>query len=287
MLDATIIIPVFNRQALCERALHSVVAQDVGNAEIIVVDDCSQPAFELPAGLSGHGIRVVRHEKNLGAAAARNTGIEAAQGEWLLFLDSDDYWLADTLAPRLKMAQQTYATSRSGLTAYVAGFVLENKSIGRHDTRMPRASDDPLDFASGCWFSPGSTLLLRREAFAKVGPYDTELARLEDLDWFLRLALAGGRLERWSHVAAIIELGGKPRRDTLEQAAQRLLAKYAASGSPNRLAAPFVRRLKAYLDVERASIAAANHAWISVLFYFARSWLRVPRTTLHLKRFWD
>lgn len=287
MLDATIIIPVFNRQALCERALHSVVAQNVANTEVIVIDDYSQLAFTLPPSLSGHGIRVIRHEKNQGAAAARNTGIEAAQGEWLLFLDSDDYWLTDTLAPRLTMAQQKYAASRSGLTAFVAGFVLENKSIGRHDTRLPRASDNPLDFASGCWFSPGSTLLLRRDVFAKVGPYDTALARLEDLDWFLRFALAGGRLERWPHVAAMIELGGKPRRDTLEQAAYRLLTKYAAPGSPNRLAAPFIRRLKAYLDVERASIAAANRAWLLTLFYFARSWLRVPRMTLHLKRFWD
>ncbi|WP_137045747.1 glycosyltransferase family 2 protein [Pseudolabrys sp. FHR47] len=287
MLDATIIIPVFNRQALCERALHSVVVQNVANTEIIVVDDCSQPAFTLPSSLSGHGIRVIRHEKNHGAAAARNTGIEAAQGEWLLFLDSDDYWLTDTLAPRLTMAQQNYATNRSALTAFVAGFVLENKSIGRHDTRIPRASDDPLDFASGCWFSPGSTLLLRREVFAKIGPYDTALARLEDLDWFLRFALAGGRLERWPNVAAIIELGGKPRRDTLEQAAHRLLTKYATTGSPNRLTAPFIRRLKAYLDVERASIAAANRDWLATAFYFVRSWLRVPRTTLHLKRFWD
>lgn len=130
-------------------------------------------------------------------------------------------------------------------------------------------------------------MLIHRQAFATTGPYDAGLSRLEDLDWFLRFALAGGRLERWPHVAAMIELGGKPRRDTLEQAAHRLLTKYAAPGSPTRLAALFIRRLKAYLDVERASIAAANRAWLLTLFYFARSWLRVPRMTLHLERFWS
>jgi len=287
MPAASIIIPVFNRQALCERALRSAIAQDVADTEIIVVDDYSQPPFTLPPDLSGGAIRVIRHDRNRGAAAARNTGIEAAQGEWLAFLDSDDTWLPDTLAPRLSMARQGQAASVSGLMAFVAGFVLENKTSGRHDTRIPRGSDNPLDFASGCWFSPGSTLLLRREAFSTVGPYDTGLSRLEDLDWFLRFALAGGRLDRWPHVAAMIELGGKPRRDALEQSARHLLAKYAEPGATHRLASAFVRRLKAYLDIERASIAAADNAWPLMLFYLARSFMRVPRLTLHLERFWD
>lgn len=283
MLDATIIIPVFNRQALCERALHSVVAQNVPNTEIIIVDDCSQPAFTLPASLAGHGIRVIRHEKNQGAAAARNTAIEAAQGEWLAFLDSDDVWLPGTLVPRLALARHAPAP----LVAYAAGFRLEDKHSGRSDTRIPRASANPRDFASGCWFSPGSTLVVRREAFRTVGPYDTDLSRLEDLDWFLRLALAGGRLERWPQVAALIHLGAKPQLAALEQAAARLMAKYAAPESPLHLPPALVRRLKAYLDVERASIHAAGRRWPQTVFYLARSLLRVPRTTLHLERFWE
>ena len=286
MPDATVIIPVFNRQELCERALRSVVAQKVASVEIIVVDDCSQPPFTLPADLAGRNIRLIRHDTNRGASAARNSAIKAAKGEWVLLLDSDDYWLPDTLTPRLAMAKQAQAAEPACLIAFVAGFVLEDRAGGRRETRMPRASDTPLHFASGCWFSPGSTLLVRREAFAKVGPYDTDLPRLEDLDWFLRFALAGGRLERWPNVAAVIELGGKPRRSTLEQAARQLLVKFGPSGS-QPLQGAFVRRLKAYLDVERAAIAAADREWPATFLYLVRSWLRAPRLTLHLERFWD
>ena len=287
MPDATIIIPVFNRQELCARALRSVIGQNVPDTEILVVDDHSDPPFALPEDLARHDIRVIRHEHNLGAAAARNTGIAAARGDWLLFLDSDDYWLPDTLEPRLMQASGIYGGAPRDLVAFVAGFTLVDQSAGRRETRIPRGSNDPLHFASGCWFSPGSTLLVRRDVFAKVGPYDASLPRLEDLDWFLRLALAGGRLERWPRVAAIIELGGKPRRSALEEAAGRLLGKYAAADSPHRLPPASVRRLKAYLDVERASIHAAHGRWIKSAYFMGRSQLRVPRTTLHLERFWD
>lgn len=284
MTDLSIIIPVFNRQLLGERALRSALAQNVADAEIIVIDDCSEPAFQLPADLTAPHVRLVRHPANRGAAAARNTAIEVAQGDWLAFLDSDDLWLPDTLLPRLEMAK---ASGPSPLVAHAAGFTLEDKRTGRHETRIPRASRNPSDFVSGCWFSPGSTLVVRRAAFQAVGLYDAGLTRLEDLDWFLRLALAGGRLERWPQVAALIELGAKPRLAALEQAATRLLAKYAGPASPQQLPPGLVRRLKAYLDVERASIHAADRQWPQTLFYLARSFMRAPRWTLHLERFWD
>jgi glycosyltransferase involved in cell wall biosynthesis len=287
MTDLSIIIPVFNRQQMGERALRSALAQNAADAEIILVDDCSEPAFELPAALAAPNIRIIRHPANRGAAAARNTGIEGAHGDWLAFLDSDDTWLPGTLAPRMAMAKGAHAADPGMLTAYAAGFVLEDKHTGRHQERIPRASNNPLDFASGCWFSPGSTLIAHRNVFQAVGPYDIGLSRLEDLDWFLRLALAGGRLERWPHTAALIELGGKPSLKALEQAAQHLMAKYATPDSPARLGSAYINRLKAYIDVERASIHAAQRRWDLVSFYMARSLFRAPRVTLHLERFWD
>lgn len=287
MPNLSIIIPIFNRQELADRALRSVVAQNIVDAEVILVDDCSEPAFTLSAALAAPNIRVVRHAVNRGAAAARNTGIEVARSEWLAFLDSDDTWMPGTLIPRLNLAQEAYNAEPSALVAHVAGFVLKNDSVGRRETRIPRASGNPLDFASGCWFSPGSTLILHRQAFTAVGPYDTELGRLEDLDWFLRFALAGGRLERWPQVAALIELGGKPRLLALEQAATHLMKKYGQPGSPQRLSKALIWRLAAYLDIERASIHASNRKWWKTLFYLTRSFMRVPRRTLHLERFWD
>src|SRR6202011_5778050 len=97
--------------------------------------------------------------------------------------------------------------------AYAAGFVLDRQSNGQHhqETRIPLPSAQLADFVSGCWFAHGSTALLRREAFARVGESDPALRRFEDYDWFVRFALAGGRLEVWPYVAAIVEVSKKPR----------------------------------------------------------------------------
>jgi GT2 family glycosyltransferase len=109
---------------------------------------------------------------------------------------------------------------------------------------------------------------------------------LEDYDWCLRFALAGGRLKIWNGIAAITEVEGKPSAAVLETAARRLLSKYAPDSGRQKLTGRMARRLRAYLDVERASIRRYRGQWMLMLFYLARSFLRVPRTTVHLGRFW-
>ena len=89
----SVVLPVFNRQELAERALRSALVQDVADMEVVVVDDGSEPPFCLPVDLASHPkIRVIRQDKNLGESGARNAGVDAARGEWIAFLDSDDYW---------------------------------------------------------------------------------------------------------------------------------------------------------------------------------------------------
>ena len=281
----SLIIPVFNRQALAERAIASVLAQALDGLEIIVVDDCSLPPFQLPQSLCGN-ICVIRHQENKGAAAARNTGIKNANAPWLAFLDSDDYWLPNTLRARLDWAEQNFARNGNSMVAYAAAFTLIPPGGGQHDTRIPRASRDVSTFASGCWFSPGSTLILRKEAFETVGPLDPNLKRLEDFDWFLRFGLAGGSLEVWPQVVAMIELGPKPSRATLQETARRLHAKYINEGALNPLPPALRRRVLAYLDIELASASLAQRDFAATAFYLARSFLRVPRLTLPLERFW-
>jgi glycosyltransferase involved in cell wall biosynthesis len=254
--------------------------------EIIVVDDGSDPPFRVPAAaLKSANVRLVRHKVNRGASVARNSGIAAAQGEWVALLDSDDYWLPATLEPRLDFARQTRLSERSDLIVYAAGFVLKKGERKGH-LRMPREAASPGEFACGCWFAPGSTLLFRKELFERIGPFDAELPRLEDYDWFMRFALAGGRLRVWNAVAAIVDVQGKPSREAVEAGARHLIWKYALKDSPQKLPAPIVHRLKAMLDVERASICRYRHQWISTLFYLARSFVRAPRITTQLRRFW-
>jgi glycosyltransferase involved in cell wall biosynthesis len=283
----SVVIPVYDRQEPGERALRSACAQNVDAMEIVVVDDCSALPFRLPADLAvDPRVRVLRHETNQGAGRARDTGVAAARGDWIAFLDSDDYWLPGTLAPRLELAERAFAASGDPLVAYAAGFVLERKMSGRSEPRIPVASADLKDFVSGCWFAHGSTALLRREAFARVGPTDPALRRLEDYDWFIRFALAGGRLEVWPHVAAIIEVAAKPRIYAVKAATSQLRAKYVDPAGSYRLPADVINQLEACFDFELASSLSSERQWLPTLFHLARSFWRVPRTSLHLRRLW-
>jgi len=283
----TIVIPIRNRQELGERALRSAAAQVVPQAEIIIVDDASEPPFQIPADLQSNGsIKLLRLPDNRGAGSARNTGIASADADWIAFLDSDDYWLPGTLSPRLERAEAGFAADRNALAVHAAGFILASSLTKRLEARIPRESADPLDFASACWFAPGSTLLARKEAFDRVGPYDVELRRLEDLDWFLRLALRGGCLRVWNKPVAVIEIESQFAGIHLTQAVARLSQKYFAKASPDRLSGKLARRLRAYLNIERAAFCSSQRHWLGLLFYLAWSFYQVPRTSLHLSRFW-
>jgi glycosyltransferase involved in cell wall biosynthesis len=283
----SVIIPVFNRQKLGERALRSAVAQELNGMEIVVFDDCSTPPFEIPADLKGRAdISLLRSEHNEGESASRNAAVAAARGSWLAFLDSDDYWVAGSLQPRLGAAELAYSARKDPLTVHVAGFEIDHKLRGYREVRIPVGSDDTLMFASGCWFCPGSTSLLRKEAFNIVGPCDVALRRLQDMDWYLRLALAGGRIDVWNDVVAVVERGPKVSITSFEIAVEHLRSKYASLSSPHRLSPLHLRRMEAYFDIERASIFYAQRNWIRMFYVMARSLAREPRLTLHLERFW-
>src|SRR5262247_1178627 len=120
-MRVSVVIPVYNRQALCERALASVLAQPIDGMEVIIVDDGSQPPFELPSDIAADArVRLIRHARNGGESAARNSGLGAAHSEWIAFLDSDDYWLADTLRPRLEAAEMDRKVNSNPMILYSA-----------------------------------------------------------------------------------------------------------------------------------------------------------------------
>src|SRR5712691_909833 len=120
MRTITAIIPVFNRAHIVDRAIASALSQELqlGFAmKVMVVDDGSSD--DLAAALRPFGSRItcVRHDRNKGAAAARNTGIEAADGDYVAFLDSDDIWLPGKILTQIAFMQdRAYPAS---CTAYV------------------------------------------------------------------------------------------------------------------------------------------------------------------------
>lgn len=106
----SIITPVYNCATFLEDTVRSVIQQSYQNWELILVDDCSTDdslkiARQLAA--SDSRIKVIQLQENSGAAAARNKGLELAQGRYIAFLDSDDLWLPEKLEKQLAFMQKT------------------------------------------------------------------------------------------------------------------------------------------------------------------------------------
>ena len=100
--EVTVVIPTRNRVGSLAQALHSVLGQVGVSLEVVVVDEASSDGtFSFLAGVSDARVRVVRHDVPLGPAAARNRGIELADGEWVGFLDDDDLWAPQKLRSQL------------------------------------------------------------------------------------------------------------------------------------------------------------------------------------------
>ncbi|PBC84661.1 Glycosyl transferase family 2 [Streptomyces sp. 2224.1] len=108
MVKLSVIVPFYNVQTYAPDTLKSLAANAREDFEFLLVDDCSRdetPEILARAGRELPGARVLRHERNGGLATARNTGLDAARGEYLTFLDGDD-WLAPGYYPQLLGAME-------------------------------------------------------------------------------------------------------------------------------------------------------------------------------------
>ena len=103
----SVIIPAYNCTAFLGQALDSALAQDVP-MEILVVDDCSQDdvAGFMERYRDCPQVRCLRNETRMGVAETRNRGVSAARGEYVAFLDADDYWEKDKLKKQLKLIRE-------------------------------------------------------------------------------------------------------------------------------------------------------------------------------------
>ena len=97
-VNVSVVIPAYNRAHTIKRCINSVLSQTYPVYEIIVVDDSSTDnLLSVINELNYCIIRLIKHEINKGSQASRNTGINAASGDWIAFLDSDDEWLPDKI----------------------------------------------------------------------------------------------------------------------------------------------------------------------------------------------
>ena len=179
----SVVIPVHNREGTISRAVDSVLTQSWRDLELIVVNDGSTDAtMAIVESVSDTRLRLLRHDRNRGAAAARNTGIEAAAGAYVAFLDSDDCWFSDKL--EIQIAAMEEAPPK--IAATCTGYVTHRLGSGRRTFRIPDAPEGWFKaILDVCKVHP-STLIVRRYAIECVGLQDPSLKCLEDWEWLLR-----------------------------------------------------------------------------------------------------
>ena len=172
----SVIVPVYNGALFVTDAIRSITAQTYPAVEIIVVDDGSRDGSDsIVHALGDDRIRCVA-QANAGTAAARNRGVELASGRYLAFLDQDDVWLPAKLAVQMALLM---ADPELDL---VLGHVWQ----GDFPTGVPAA--DLLAQHDGRRLAGHlpSTLLVRRDAYQRVGGFAVATTLTESFDWFVR-----------------------------------------------------------------------------------------------------
>ncbi|HQL63938.1 MAG TPA: glycosyltransferase family 2 protein [bacterium] len=221
----SVVIPVYNSASTLGRAIRSVQSQTFQDFEVIVVDDGSSDSSEMICRTTGDArIRYFRHEMNRGAAAARNTGIRAAQGEYVAFLDSDDEWLPAKLESQRRVMNESPSRVGGVVTwTYIhlrdEGLILTN--------RVEIGPSLRKDLSLGCCFNPGSSLMVRREVYNQVGMYDESLRRHEDWDWLFRFA-DRFTLEVVRQPLVRVYRGNTPPIDQVEAATLEIIKRHLA-----------------------------------------------------------
>lgn len=183
----SIIIPTYNRERLIARSVKSVLNQTYQDFELIIVDDASTDnTEEVVSSFNDERIRYVRHKENKGEAAARNTGIKAARGDYIAYQDSDDEWFPEKLARQIELLQD--ASPEVGVI-YTGFWKTENHKR----TYIPfswvnqKNGDIHKELLKGN-FIGSPVVLIKKECFSEVGLFDERLRNLVDWEMWLRIS---------------------------------------------------------------------------------------------------
>lgn len=191
----TVIITTYGGSSKLERAVKSALNQTYEDVEIIVVDDNNPHSHERKATEAlmdkfkgNENVKYIQHTENKNGAAARNTGIKAAKGEYIAFLDDDDFYLPDKIEVSVSKLQ---SHPKIGGVCTGVAFVEDSFIVGT----MLKKQDSVLSvnelLLDQMAIGTGSNIFLRKSVIDKVEGFDTEFQRFQDIEFMLRALEAG------------------------------------------------------------------------------------------------
>jgi len=234
MPTVSVIVPTYNRADAVQRTVDSVLDQTFEDFEIIVVDDAStDDTPEVVAAYDDPRVTFRRHETNRGGSAARNTGIEAAEGTYIAFLDSDDEWL-----PR-KLERQVRTLEDRGdewVAAYCGVQMVTDTDHGpverllthvfsrRRVTEGAEGGEElvPDVLTDDLHTSAGSTLIVRADVVRDIDGFDESFDRFQDSEFLIRV-LQQGKLAYVNAPLVRRHESGDPSATDLEAADEHYL----------------------------------------------------------------
>ena len=239
MATISVVIPTYDRPRSLERAIESVLAQTYEDFECIIIDDASTEDIRSVVEKYADPRLTYRvHEYNRGGSAARNTGIDAAEGKYIAFLDSDDAWLPE------KLERQT-ACIEARSDEWVGIYCLYETTSDRSWERLRRLIDtllpggphrmDGLEgghelirelLLDNIPFGGTSTLMIRTDALRSISKFDESFRRNQDRELLMKL-LQVGNLACVNEKLVIRHDTGLPAADAIEQSNEKFFDKFA------------------------------------------------------------
>lgn len=252
----SVVIPVYNNAATVGRAVESVLTQCWPAYEILVVDDGSTDETSRVIEEFGHRIRYLKRSRNAGVSAARNFGAQHATGDWLAFLDADDWyfdsrlqlhaeWIQEDAALDFLTGDYEYRDERgarlgSSMAQRESGLAMLEKAKG--EVRVLMEEQDFEAFVAD-HFGDTHTLSVSRRKFLELGGYPLGFKVCEDVHFLTRLVARSRRVGVICQPLGVylIHSSSATRRDSL-QAQRENVRTLEDLGKITRGFAPQVRR---------------------------------------------
>jgi glycosyltransferase involved in cell wall biosynthesis len=270
----TAVIPTYNYGRFVTQAVDSALAQTYGNVEILVVDDGSTDDTRERLAPYADRIRYL-YQENQSVAAARNTGIRAAKGNLIAFLDADDLW-----HPHKLELQMRYLADHPAVQLVAVDRLTASAETWPPLTSLAHPRARPItaeELVLQPHFAP-SGVLVRKECFDTVGFFDTSLRNAEDYDMWIRIAcrFAVVKLEvpLWWYRVHGNNKSHVPARQ--EAAGLRVLGKTFAEASPLRKRWLLKRKAYSYAAYAAALNYSSERLELLALARILRSFLLWP-----------